>query len=949
MRYLHLIIVIVVIILAGCSSAGLSPVSSDLDRQANPDEINLPGTLPVGVSETFKDGTPYAGMGALGLFQIRIDPATLTGEVTSLRQNSLTDVIESVDVTNFLQLTPCHDCVDLKSICLDEFSNVVASIGIKHPFRAGDPLKPISGLNRADLHVFNIEGIVISNNPSTSFPGLENSVADFRLVNADGFTGYLDEVIDSFYATDATIHPYILHFDDYSAGNFDPSSPTGFESITEPPPSGNLVMAMGCDYDYQDYVLDIDGSFDFIFAVGCTYAISSASKIQRFSPEYRVPQHNKKAASEVTVEIIGNSLTGGDTSSEATLHVKVVDINHGIPVGIALNEMLADSSVSAVDVEVPGITSDAVSFSTTPLSGTGHDPSDPLVFEGVITNSAGGGSGTYSGLVKVKDSYTSGLNTSPLLNGKDGIKRVDPLINPLTGLFEITEFATYQTFKIDVIPAAQIEIISPNGGETLWMAMFHIITWDIGAGGIENVKIEWSTDDFTSDIRTIIDSTPNDGSFEWKPIPVENVTTGKIRISDVLGTSTDTSDDYFTIALPVWLGYEPEIIVDTTTVTWGGYGSYAHYFEEISPAISQDTDGMVHVMHYSLASGEYSRDSQVRSQNGTSWEGCTQFFGTTGEFYRDDYCKVAPSHDGVTWGCVNHYQISVGWYSDVDRMFGGIGYYCFDGAQATNTTSIKRYPEVATDQAGYVFMFGDGNVENQIVWNKTNQPGFISNGFPGQVTPVQQLTSDGIISKTRSWARQGEGVALIYYTSSGNIMLAETTDAPTNTTWDTTEIIWTPTGYSNVHTPSLCADSSGHLFATWTAFNTSLSRYEILASMREVVDGPWIVPTLVSLSANEYKDVHISSKPIAMPTGTTEDVAVVSWENSGTISAALCPMDLMLFLPETVASASGAVTKSPDGFCLDKSMGYQFDVLFAWSWQDGNWDIVLRNANLVTP
>jgi hypothetical protein len=105
---------------------------------------------------------------------------------------------------------------------------------------------------------------------------------------------------------------------------------------------------------------------------------------------------------------------------------------------------------------------------------------------------------------------------------------------------------------------------------------------------------------------------------------------------------------------------------------------------------------------------------------------------------------------------------------------------------------------------------------------------------------------------------------------------------------------------------------------------------------------------LVSYAANEYKDVHMSSKPIAMPIGTTVDVAVVSWENEGIVSAALCPMDLMLFLPETIASATGAVTKSPDGFCLDKSMGYQFDVLFAWSWQDSNWDIVLCNANLIT-
>lgn len=43
------------------------------------------------------------------------------------------------------------------------------------------------------------------------------------------------------------------------------------------------------------------------------------------------------------------------------------------------------------------------------------------------------------------------MNESPLLNGMDGIKRVDPLANPLTGLFAISEFATYQTFEVEVI------------------------------------------------------------------------------------------------------------------------------------------------------------------------------------------------------------------------------------------------------------------------------------------------------------------------------------------------------------------------------------------------------------------------------------------------------------------------------------------------------------------
>ena len=40
------------------------------------------------------------------------------------------------------------------------------------------------------------------------------------------------------------------------------------------------------------------------FAIECTYAITTATFLERFSPVYRVPQHNKKAACEVDVDIV---------------------------------------------------------------------------------------------------------------------------------------------------------------------------------------------------------------------------------------------------------------------------------------------------------------------------------------------------------------------------------------------------------------------------------------------------------------------------------------------------------------------------------------------------------------------------------------------------------------------------------------------------------------------
>lgn len=432
--------------ISGCSSSQNSTTPGII----TPSDIT---NLPVGVSEFDSRGNVSAGYGFMGLFSVEVDTSTMSGSITSLRSGSYTDVFEVVDITNFLEIAPCTDCVRMFSVSQDVDGNLVLSIGIKHPFEAGDPTAPITGRNRADLHVFNIEGLIISDGLSTiDFTGFGVTSGSLKLINADGYSRYLDSAIDEIYATDSDIHPYILHFDDYTSGNFSASNPMGFESVTNPPPSGNLVMAMGCDYDIQDYKFHLapGDKVSFTYAVGCTYAVSSENKPDRFTPEYRIPQHNKKAASEVNVIITDNQLGDSDPTSFADLEIYVVDINHGVAVGTALDRMAYDSSVANISVEIPGVTSGVVSFGNTPVSGTGHDPSDPLVFAGTIYNSQSASEGFYPGIVKVLDSYPPGSNQLALLDQKDGIKRVGPTENPISGLFAINEFATYQVFEINV-------------------------------------------------------------------------------------------------------------------------------------------------------------------------------------------------------------------------------------------------------------------------------------------------------------------------------------------------------------------------------------------------------------------------------------------------------------------------------------------------------------------
>ena len=441
---LFICIIAACLTLAGCSGRDISTAPGVLLFDSS-------GLMQVGVSDFDTNGKPLAGYGSLGLFEIHVDVGTLEGEITPFRTTALTDVLEIVDIANFLQAAPCTDCVKLRSISLDADENLVLSIGIKHPFDSGDSGADISGRNRADLHVFNVEGTILASIAHVEiFGGLNQGVGSFTLANADGLSSYLNIPLLPF--TLNTIHPYKLHFDDYTSGNFSANNPMGFQSVTNPPPSGNLVMAMGCDYDFQDYVLNIPPGEDigFIYAVGCTYAVSAASRDDRFKPEYRIPQHLKKAAAKVAVRIVDNQLEPGNISSYAELEIDVVDMNHGVAVGDAIDEMFADSSVESIKLEIPGITTNVVDVALANIGGTGHSDSDPLIYAVTIHNEAAGVEGIYTGLVKVRDSYSPGSNILPLLDSMDGIQRVAPIKSPLEGLFPISEFATYQKFQIEI-------------------------------------------------------------------------------------------------------------------------------------------------------------------------------------------------------------------------------------------------------------------------------------------------------------------------------------------------------------------------------------------------------------------------------------------------------------------------------------------------------------------
>ncbi len=708
MRYLFFVTIALSLLVCGCSSNS----SDSLQNPLTPAFLESE-SMPVGVCDRFSDGSPAAGFGVMGVYNLALNPEKMSAELTSLRTGALTDTLEVVDITNFLSMAPCTDCAKIKSVSLDADGNLVVSVGLKHPFAAGDLLKPITGRNRGDLHVFNVEGIIAAQDASTVvFPALGNSIASVKLLNASGYSPYLDDVLDTeVFETDADIHPYILHFDDYTAGNFLPENPMGFESVTDPPPSGNLVMAMGCDYDYKDYVFDLStGDISYTYAIGCTYAVSSAAKFERFTPEYRVPQHQKKAASEINVIPLTEMLIETQPSETVTLQVEVVDPSHGVAVGEELNEMAADSSVGTVGIEIPGVLGSMISQAgSASISGTGHDPTDPLLFEFTFANELSASEGIYTGLIKVTDTYPPGNNESSLLYGMDGIKRVGPVSNPLEGLFDISEFATYAVFEVEVElgyvgsdPVADITVDPP-------CCINQDVTFDAsGSTDIEddaasiplNFEFDYDYDGITFDV---------DRAMSTDPIAVtqyanQGLYTAAVRVTD---SDLDTDIATVTFGINVLVPGDPEIdITDGVSITnisfmHGTRVTGDFDWPGAAMTVTKGTargDGYMYIVFYGVQGGTNSIFLAKSDDNGLTWSTPVSVhdYDATGEY---GGCSIAADDTGIVlivWADCFHRDLFLEYSLDHGDTFASneIRNYSDTFSYANNQ---YRSPDVAID------------------------------------------------------------------------------------------------------------------------------------------------------------------------------------------------------------------------------------------------------------
>jgi hypothetical protein len=132
-------------------------------------------------------------------------------------------------------------------------------------------------------------------------------------------------------------------------------------------------------------------------------------------------------------------------------------------------------------------------------------------------------------------------------------------VAPTSNSFVPTSSGDWATFSYpleNIVTFSSVSVQSPNGGEVWVAGETEDVTWS--GVNVNNVKIELSTNDGT-DWSTIVESTPNTGTYAWVVTAQDSSDECLIRITNVEnGFVYDVSDGVFTIDVVSSLGEELE-------------------------------------------------------------------------------------------------------------------------------------------------------------------------------------------------------------------------------------------------------------------------------------------------------------------------------------------------------------------------------------------------------
>jgi hypothetical protein len=427
---------VALLILAACSNNS-NPVSlGSLDENLKPGQpsISESNYLDEGVNQ-------YRGV--FGAWKVIIDPDTLTAEIEPARNAEAIGLIVDADLSQFLTVSPCHNCLRIASVQMDPGSGLVLGIGMRHPFT--------NAAARPDLHGFDVRLIFVLDDAYGSTwddvmvmppDGIEVPVEHTysTVLNADGFTSHWDNLVtDSRYFQNGSdvpgnINPFIRYFEDFSDAGFDPSSPTGHN-----------VMRTGSDFETQYAVIGgetVMSGIPIYLIADVAYG-QSAVFANRNNPQYYLPAFHRTEPWRMEYWIENNFLDFADPTSTVDVVVQVFDwqqgatVDPGYPNPANLSGIPESSNVLRVELSVPHIQDDPIVV-TANEGGTGR-PSDPLQYRLTVTNQ-NLSSGSTTGLLAIRDELYGHTGRLPIPDSPAGF--------PYSTL-DILDYSYYQLVKIN--------------------------------------------------------------------------------------------------------------------------------------------------------------------------------------------------------------------------------------------------------------------------------------------------------------------------------------------------------------------------------------------------------------------------------------------------------------------------------------------------------------------
>jgi hypothetical protein len=369
----------------------------------------------------------------------------LTAEIVPARNASKIGDYYDADLSQFLFVSPCENCLSINGIQVAPDKNIHLRIQMRHPFT--------NITSRPDLHGFDVRAIFIVPSPDfvtvpLEVTGLGGTTEDARIstgfiLNPDGYTSHFDEIIDDTrYFLDsedapADLNPYLRFFESASMGTFDPQSPTGYN-----------VMPVGPSTYERTVVIsgDSTGIIGIYIVADVAYG-QSAVFANRTDPQYYLPAFNRTEPWRMEYWLENNNLVYDTPDTTAELVIQVFDWQHNATVDPAypnpsnLGGLRESSRVASLEVYIPCMMTDPI-IVTESESGNGT-PSSPLQYRVLITNELECPDPIITGYVAIRDE----LNGAVAPSGRAPIP-VTPSGFPYA-TNDIRDYSYYNVIKIN--------------------------------------------------------------------------------------------------------------------------------------------------------------------------------------------------------------------------------------------------------------------------------------------------------------------------------------------------------------------------------------------------------------------------------------------------------------------------------------------------------------------